>query len=226
MGKHTAPRSEEHKQRIREAVRASWSEERRAEFSKARSGANNPAFGTQHTEEWKANLREQNSGENNPFAGKQHSDEAKKIISAAKTGRAPRLYKYGISDEEYSMQLASGNKWCCGHSAFLPVAEFPPRPTSGRCKRCIWVAMLKSEYGVTPEWYEQKLAEQGGKCAICSAVRSTLNLAVDHCHVTQKNRGIICGRCNTALERLETIPDWAAKALAYLASYPWLKFTA
>ncbi len=91
---------------------------------------------------------------------------------------------------------------------------------------------LTKKYGVSPEWYDAKLAEQGGHCALCPAVvdgrsmpssalrgTSRLYLLVDHNHETNQARGLLCAKCNTALHRVEYIMDWASKALAYLEKY-------
>jgi hypothetical protein len=40
---------------------------------------------------------------------------------------------------------------------------------------------------------------------------------IDHDHKTGKIRGYLCPACNTALNRIEKIPDWPEKARAYLA---------
>ena len=87
------------------------------------------------------------------------------------------------------------------------------------------------KYGVTPEWYEEKLAEQGGHCALCPSIVDERKLAswckvkerkyllVDHDHETGAVRGLLCAKCNTALHRVEYVEDWALKALAYLRRY-------
>lgn len=77
---------------------------------------------------------------------------------------------------------------------------------------------LKRAFGMTPEEYDAILAAQGGVCAICGGTQK-LALAVDHSHETNQNRGLLCGLCNCALERLEAIPDWNERALNYLAKY-------
>ncbi len=92
--------------------------------------------------------------------------------------------------------------------------------------RRIW---LFKKYGVTPEWYEEKLAAQDGHCALCPATvderkmpsfakegRTRSYLLVDHDHETGKARGLLCAKCNTALHRVEYSQDWAWKAMAYL----------
>lgn len=83
-----------------------------------------------------------------------------------------------------------------------------------------WARELKRHYGVTADWYKEKLAEQGGGCALCGVKTSNgRRLGVDHCHVANRNRGILCHGCNAALERLETVPDWATLAKIYLDTY-------
>lgn len=81
---------------------------------------------------------------------------------------------------------------------------------------------LKQLYGITSEWYEAKLLEQGGGCAICQAKdrgRKIRSLHVDHSHKSSLNRGILCELCNHAIERLESISNWVEKAEAYLVRY-------
>lgn len=79
----------------------------------------------------------------------------------------------------------------------------------------------KKRYGITPEWYRDKLEEQGGTCAFCPATITSCGrlLGIDHCHTTEQIRGLLCDRCNNCLERLESVVGWAERALAYLAHY-------
>jgi hypothetical protein len=75
-------------------------------------------------------------------------------------------------------------------------------------------------YGVTKEWYDTKLAEQGGGCVLCGIKESGKNrFHIDHDHRTGCNRGILCALCNHTIERLESVEDWAAKAQQYLDRY-------
>jgi hypothetical protein len=87
---------------------------------------------------------------------------------------------------------------------------------------------LWNKYGVTPEWYEAKLAEQGGHCALCpqTVVAGRKFLFIDHDHRCcdgQKTcgscvRGILCYRCNTFLGQLE-VDGWLEAAVAYITHY-------
>jgi hypothetical protein len=61
--------------------------------------------------------------------------------------------------------------------------------------------ILKNVYGITLQQYEKMFKEQNGKCGICGIHQDTLkkSLCVDHCHKTNKVRGLLCKNCNVAL---------------------------
>ncbi len=86
-------------------------------------------------------------------------------------------------------------------------------------------ADLKRTYGVTLEWYNQKLAEQGGNCAICkhpetTKIRGTvIRLAVDHCHDTGVARALLCKECNQAIGLMHHDPVRLAAAASYVTQY-------
>jgi hypothetical protein len=85
-------------------------------------------------------------------------------------------------------------------------------------------------YGVDEDWYNRKLVEQGGICAICGTTESGGNgkrFHIDHdhsccarsCHACDNcRRGILCNRCNLKLGFLEN-ELWAKQAKAYLNKY-------
>lgn len=84
------------------------------------------------------------------------------------------------------------------------------------CKVCQRDAKYRGRFGITLAEYNDLLEIQDGKCALCGEVCATgNNLAVDHCHKTGKIRGLLCMKCNQALERVE-IAGWAKKAVAYV----------
>lgn len=61
---------------------------------------------------------------------------------------------------------------------------------------------IKVSFGISLEQYETLLAKQTGVCAICKMPERSKRfkyLAVDHCHVTGRVRGLLCSRCNRAL---------------------------
>lgn len=76
---------------------------------------------------------------------------------------------------------------------------------------------LMLRYGMTLEDYENRLAEQGGGCAICGGVNySGRNLAVDHCHATGDVRALLCDRCNRGIGYFGECAELMRKTIDYL----------
>lgn len=74
-------------------------------------------------------------------------------------------------------------------------------------------------YGIKPEQYEEMFKRQKGKCAICKKSPKTKirSLAIDHCHTTNKVRGLLCFGCNRAISILDN-KEMLKKATDYLNS--------
>jgi len=63
---------------------------------------------------------------------------------------------------------------------------------------------LKYDYGISVEEFESQWKKQNGKCAICvNPLEKRHNHAVDHDHLTNKFRGLLCNACNLFLGRYE-----------------------
>lgn len=203
-------------------VSGPMSQEHRDALSRARSGKFTEAqkqARDQITERWRV--------EGNPNTGTKRSDETRQRMSENALLRLPsRLVRYGVTQEEYAKQKQSGNSWCCFKKHFVPAGEVS-RKTKNVCNACKSaadrVSDLKKNYGVTPEWYTDKLAQQGGGCAICGCTTThttrTKYLMIDHDHSTGETRGILCMPCNTAIERMEAVSDWESHARSYLNQY-------
>jgi|SRR5688572_16673461 len=78
--------------------------------------------------------------------------------------------------------------------------------------------LLEHKYNITWEDYQQMLQNQGGVCKICKDPPSQRRLAVDHNHHTGEVRGLLCGRCNTALGSFKDNIELLKQALIYLES--------
>jgi len=66
--------------------------------------------------------------------------------------------------------------------------------------------------------YDALLIAQDGRCAICRAPPSPRRaLAVDHCHVTHRVRGLLCDRCNLGIGLFGDSPSALRSAASYLA---------
>ncbi len=75
---------------------------------------------------------------------------------------------------------------------------------------------LRSTYGITTTVYEQMLAQQSGRCAICHREPEGEPLHVDHRHSDGVVRGLLCGRCNRAIGLLADDVESVKRALTYL----------
>jgi hypothetical protein len=144
-------------------------------------------------------------------------------------------------------EIAEGCKWCPECDPVKPVNEFPRNRSRSDgigtyCKLChnritrenkeknggARNYHLRRRYGITAEHFDQMFAEQGGVCAICRVAPAE---HVDHDHVTELVRGLLCFNCNGALGqfrdrtdlmllavahlRRDAVPDWAEPGLHY-----------
>lgn len=76
---------------------------------------------------------------------------------------------------------------------------------------------LKCYYGITVDEYNQLLEDQNNGCAICGELCKTrAYLSVDHCHRTNRVRGLLCDSCNVGLGRFKDSPELLEKASKYL----------
>ena len=87
---------------------------------------------------------------------------------------------------------------------------------------------LKRKYGITIDKYNQMVLAQNNKCACCGQEEKLINkytnqiqrLSVDHNHVTNKIRGLVCARCNRfVIPAAELYPEILSLAVQYLQSY-------
>lgn len=81
---------------------------------------------------------------------------------------------------------------------------------------------LKRYYGIDLAKYQEMLLAQNGVCAICSKPETSVvngkikPLAVDHCHNSEKIRGLLCARCNQAVGLFGEDVNALSKAIDYL----------
>lgn len=75
-------------------------------------------------------------------------------------------------------------------------------------------------YGITQEQFDQMLLDQNNKCKICSNnFKNSKDTHIDHCHSTNKVRGLLCNGCNMALGQFEDNTDIMSMAIKYLQIY-------
>jgi hypothetical protein len=89
----------------------------------------------------------------------------------------------------------------------------------GKLKIAARKSHLKRTFGITPEEYEARLAEQGGGCAVCQRPpKPGKSLHVDHDHDSGYVRGLLCFSCNAALGHLQDDIQRIDAALIYVAT--------
>jgi hypothetical protein len=127
-------------------------------------------------------------------------------------------------------------KQCSSCKQHLPAEKFSPDKTrklglSSLCKTCkndrystrynktYRDNRLKKLYNLNQGEYEAMLIAQNYKCKICGSLetgRGDRWLVVDHCHATNRIRGLLCNTCNRALGLFKDNITTLEKALFYL----------
>jgi len=78
---------------------------------------------------------------------------------------------------------------------------------------------IKRKYNISLEDYDTMLNNQLGKCKICGATESNHKssvLYIDHCHKTNKIRGLLCHHCNYGLGGFRDNIEYLNSAIEYL----------
>ncbi len=97
------------------------------------------------------------------------------------------------------------------------------REIERRRKYEIWV---RKQYGLTLRDVDRMYDEQGGRCGICGTrqPRGRGGFHVDHCHSTNKVRGLLCAPCNMMLGLAEDSKEKLMKAMHYLETHKPVSF--
>lgn len=83
---------------------------------------------------------------------------------------------------------------------------------------------LKKKFGLSLDVYYEMLESQNHVCAICKRPENAVDyrtglpraLAVDHCHETNKVRGLLCTQCNRGLGKFNDNVEYLQSAITYL----------
>lgn len=96
------------------------------------------------------------------------------------------------------------------------------RTAAGRryqCRGCESNYKYKKRYGISFKLYLLLLKKQHYRCKICSILDTECRykkLNIDHCHKTNKVRGLLCGNCNKAIGLLKDNLTLVVNAAKYL----------
>lgn len=82
---------------------------------------------------------------------------------------------------------------------------------------------MSRKYGTTPAEYEKLLIKQKNTCAICKSAdtgrKTSERFSLDHCHVHDFIRGLLCNACNTAIGLLKENTNTLREAIKYLKKH-------
>ncbi len=101
----------------------------------------------------------------------------------------------------------------------LPLTDFYRNKSQklGRkyqCKECRKNYRRRKKYNLSKEEFDALL--KIGSCEICG---STISLVIDHCHDTNKVRGLLCNGCNSGLGFFRDDQTRLHAALSYLKKH-------
>jgi len=79
---------------------------------------------------------------------------------------------------------------------------------------------LVKAYGITLAQKMEMIENQNNKCAICNIDLNSIKSAhVDHCHTTNKVRGILCTKCNPGIGYFQDNLKLLKSAIKYLKKH-------
>ncbi len=92
------------------------------------------------------------------------------------------------------------------------------------CKECSMKAKFKWQYDLNDEEVNFIFENKDNKCKICDKYPENTNpinarLVIDHCHKTNKFRGLICDRCNKGLGFFDDSIESLESAVNYLKGF-------
>jgi len=142
-------------------------------------------------------------------------DGRKKTEEHSVNIQAAKLAKHGVTIDEVTTARKDGLRWCTRHHCFLKAESFRSR-FAGNCRECTPKVSFEYRHNLPYSWYTEKLAKQGGKCALCRKTPEELgllHLELDHdhkcCNGENKRtcgkcaRALLCAPCNKLLGYIE-----------------------
>lgn len=139
-----------------------------------------------------------------------------KVKSEGKSGTRSILICLNCGEEfsELNTKIRAGKgKFCCNEC----YKEYRRKNKKDE-KESNRLYQKKTKYGLNAEEYYNMFESQNNKCAICGEEFSDSNKAfVDHCHKTNKVRGLLCTRCNSLLGMAKDNIETLQNAIKYLS---------
>jgi hypothetical protein len=156
----------------------------------------------------------------------------------SKASYARRIRETHDRDVRSIREVPDGQRYCPDCGLIKPVTDFPRHRSeslgyAAYCSPCHNARREESKdrpRGGSPEYgfrrrygagqveFDELLAAQEGRCAICGAADPQ---HLDHDHRTGWVRGILCFNCNGGLGQFRADPELLAGAISYLKGTTW-----
>jgi hypothetical protein len=111
------------------------------------------------------------------------------------------------------------NCWGCGetkNSSNFHIQRQSPDGLHNKCVECRKIRKRKKRYNISEPQYAQLGAKQDEKCAIYKMEFHGIRVVIDHDHVTEHVRGLLCDRCNRGLGHFVDSIESLKGAIVYL----------
>lgn len=76
---------------------------------------------------------------------------------------------------------------------------------------------LRIKFNLSTEEHREMYVKQNGKCLICKKQCEIMD--TDHCHKTNKVRGLLCHNCNVGIGQFQDDPVLTEQATRYLSDF-------
>jgi hypothetical protein len=92
------------------------------------------------------------------------------------------------------------------------------KQTTARTRLQMYESSIRRKYGLTWETHTALILRAKGHCDSCGEQLSGDNRAIhiDHCHITNDVRGLLCKACNTSAGNLGDCPDKIFSLIKYI----------
>jgi hypothetical protein len=126
--------------------------------------------------------------------------------------------KWAANNKE--KRAASNKKWSAGNRAQKSGAQRAYRSENhDRVTSQASAGHRLRKYGITQEQFNDMLSAQNSACSICGTKEPkgrNNTFHVDHCHTTQRVRGLLCHKCNVGLGHFKDSPAALRTAATYI----------
>lgn len=120
-------------------------------------------------------------------------------------------------------KISNQTKLCSLCLKYLPLSDFNinSRTSTGydtRCRICRQITEVCRTHNISVTDYIKMIELSNNCCYICgeNANKQKFRLNVDHCHKTDKIRGLLCSNCNTALGLVKEDINTLEKMINYI----------